>query len=272
MLEEMTDEKNQILSAIKDSCCKDTDTLFGGIGESQPVNRILRLEFADFSKLDDTVQTAVYLYLYRAELGRGLYNVELRNEDMLLQLLNSWGKIAISKMENINKTNFVLIKGFLKVKYCSEKGVTRRKENELVSVSESLRWLKERKGAETVFNPAINQNNSRSFSLDMKKCLKLRKYDLLVNELDFIYKRSVEIIPYGMTWATVETLSSYRRRRLDLESLLIGIINNMGLKSKLKTKYDTHILEDKYSEGYKININQESDLEKDNEGLNLRNK
>ncbi|TBU09717.1 hypothetical protein CWI36_0004p0020 [Hamiltosporidium magnivora] len=49
-------------------------------------------------------------------------------------------------------------------------------------------------------------------------------------------------------------------------------VDNMGLKSKLKTKYDTHILEDKYSEGYKININQESDLEKDNEGLNLRNK
>ncbi|TBU05420.1 hypothetical protein CWI37_0014p0030 [Hamiltosporidium tvaerminnensis] len=74
-------------------------------------------------------------------------------------------------MKNINKTNFVQIKGFLKVKYRSEEGVSRKKceenllatlfneiekiklqsnlynarENELVSVSESLRWLKELK-------------------------------------------------------------------------------------------------------------------------------
>ncbi|TBU08694.1 hypothetical protein CWI38_2229p0010, partial [Hamiltosporidium tvaerminnensis] len=62
---------------------------------------VLRLEPADFSKLDDAVRAVMVknkihlrpgckerLYLPRKELGRGLHSVELRSDHMLLQLLD----------------------------------------------------------------------------------------------------------------------------------------------------------------------------------------
>ncbi|KAK1349313.1 hypothetical protein LUQ84_001492 [Hamiltosporidium tvaerminnensis] len=95
---------------------------------------------------------------------------------MLLQLLDclkkskeiSTRRAAIFKVENKNKTHLALIKGFLKVKYRLVEKVTRKKleddqlaklyneiekrklhsklynarKNELVSVSDSSRWLK----------------------------------------------------------------------------------------------------------------------------------
>ncbi|TBU00180.1 hypothetical protein CWI36_1720p0010, partial [Hamiltosporidium magnivora] len=97
---------------------------------------VLRLEPADFSKLDDAVRAVLLknkihlrpgckerLYLPRTELGRGLHSVELRSEHMLLQLLDclekskeiSTRRAAILKVENNNKTHLALIKGFLKV-------------------------------------------------------------------------------------------------------------------------------------------------------------
>ncbi|TBU00191.1 hypothetical protein CWI36_1717p0010 [Hamiltosporidium magnivora] len=119
---------------------------------------VLRLEPADFSKLDDAVRAVLVknkihlclgckerLYLPRTELGRGLHS-----------------------MENNNKTHLSLIKGFLKVKYRLVEEVTKKsleeaqlaklyneiekrklhsklynaRKNELVSVSDSSRWLK----------------------------------------------------------------------------------------------------------------------------------
>ncbi|TBT96513.1 hypothetical protein CWI39_3745p0010, partial [Hamiltosporidium magnivora] len=116
------------------------------------------------------------LYLPRTELGRGLHRVELRSEHMLLQLLDclekskeiSTRRAAILKVENNNKTYLALIKGFLKIKYRLVEEVTKKsleeaqlaklyneiekrkhhiklynaRKNELVSVSDSLRWLK----------------------------------------------------------------------------------------------------------------------------------
>ncbi|TBU19116.1 hypothetical protein CWI38_0219p0010, partial [Hamiltosporidium tvaerminnensis] len=116
------------------------------------------------------------LYLPRTELGRGLHSVELRSEHMLLQLLDclekskeiSTRRAAILKVENNNKTHLALIKGFLKVKYRLAEEVTKKsleeaqlaklyneiekrklhsklynaRKNELVSVSDSSRWLK----------------------------------------------------------------------------------------------------------------------------------
>ncbi|TBU13640.1 reverse transcriptase, partial [Hamiltosporidium tvaerminnensis] len=116
------------------------------------------------------------LYLPRTELGRGLHSVELRSEHMLLQLLDclekskeiSTRRAAILKVENNNKTHLALIKGFLKVKYRLVEEVTKKsleeaqlaklyneiekrklhsklynaRKNELVSVSDSSRWLK----------------------------------------------------------------------------------------------------------------------------------
>ncbi|TBT99465.1 hypothetical protein CWI37_1334p0010, partial [Hamiltosporidium tvaerminnensis] len=150
---------------------------------------VLRLELADFSKLDDAVRAVLVknkihrrpgckerLYLPRTELGRGLHSVELRSEHMLLQLLDclekskeiSTRRAAILKVENNNKTHLALIKGFLKVKYRLVEEITKKsleeaqlaklyneiekrklhsklynaRKNELVSVSDSSRWLK----------------------------------------------------------------------------------------------------------------------------------
>ncbi|TBU17925.1 hypothetical protein CWI38_0263p0040 [Hamiltosporidium tvaerminnensis] len=116
------------------------------------------------------------LYLPRTELERSLHGVELRSEYMLLQLLDcleeskeiSTRRAAILKVENNNKTHLALIKGFLKVKYRLVEEVTKKsleeaqlaklyneiekrklhsklynaRKNELVSVSDSSRWLK----------------------------------------------------------------------------------------------------------------------------------
>ncbi|TBU20730.1 hypothetical protein CWI38_0028p0020 [Hamiltosporidium tvaerminnensis] len=112
---------------------------------------VLRLEPADFSKLDDAVRAVLVknkihlrsgckerLYLPRTELGRGLHSVELRSEHMLLQLLDS----AILKVENDNKTYLALIKDFLQVKYGMAEELYNARKNELVCVSDSSRWLK----------------------------------------------------------------------------------------------------------------------------------
>ncbi|TBU09088.1 reverse transcriptase, partial [Hamiltosporidium tvaerminnensis] len=100
---------------------------------------VLRLEPADFSKLDDAVRAVLVknkihlrpgckerLYLPRTELGRGLHSVELRSEHMLLQLLDCLEKTTIFKVENNNKTHLALIKGFLKVKYRLVEEVTKK--------------------------------------------------------------------------------------------------------------------------------------------------
>ncbi|TBU12226.1 hypothetical protein CWI38_0842p0010, partial [Hamiltosporidium tvaerminnensis] len=170
-------EINKEKSATNDTCCEDTATLIeavsvykylGIIEESrgiptrssfeeikckkfimQSINMryLLRLEPADFSKLDDAVRAVLVknkihlrpgckerLYLPRAELGRGLHSVELRSEHMLLQLLDCLEKskeisnrrAAILKVENNNKTHLALIKGFLKVKYRLVEEVTKK--------------------------------------------------------------------------------------------------------------------------------------------------
>ncbi|TBU10634.1 hypothetical protein CWI38_1636p0010, partial [Hamiltosporidium tvaerminnensis] len=116
------------------------------------------------------------LYLSRKELGRDLNSVELRSKHMLLLFLDrlekskeiSTRRAAILKVKNNNKTHLALIKGFLKVKYRLVEEVTKKsleeaqlaklyneiekrklysklynaRKNELVSVSDSSRWLK----------------------------------------------------------------------------------------------------------------------------------
>ncbi|TBU12894.1 hypothetical protein CWI38_0592p0010 [Hamiltosporidium tvaerminnensis] len=150
---------------------------------------VLRLELADFSKLDDAVRAVLVknkvhirpgckdrLYLSRTELGRDLNSVKLRSEHMLLLFLDrlekskeiSTRRAAILRVENNNKTHLALIKGFLKVKYRLVEEVIKKsleeaqlaklyneiekrklysklynaRKNELLSVSDSSRWLK----------------------------------------------------------------------------------------------------------------------------------
>ncbi|TBU11836.1 hypothetical protein CWI38_1019p0020, partial [Hamiltosporidium tvaerminnensis] len=132
-------------------------------------------------------------------------------------------------------------------------------------------------------------------SLQIVETEKLRKYDLLGNELGLIYRCSVEIIPYVMTWdgivtkyhkshlkrleipmnievyiqsivlkMTVETISFDRRRGLESglnaeeswERASMG--NNTPLKEEKREEYGGTTLEEPTN-----NINEESDLEEE---------
>ncbi|TBU20693.1 hypothetical protein CWI38_0033p0010 [Hamiltosporidium tvaerminnensis] len=227
---------------------------------------IIRLEFADFSRLDDKLQTAGSLYLSRAELGRGLYNVELRNGDMLLQLLNSWGKCE----ENLLATLFNEIE---KIKLQSN--LYNARENELVSVSESLRWLKELKCDHVMkqysaisriemYSGAQNPRYEKMLGQDyIREKINLSgnwiKIDVEIWCKDSIYLFLMEQTQYSLIEddlggigtkyynsllrrpqivhndGTVETLSSYRRRRLDLQSSLIGNIKKAEMQNNQYT-------------------------------------
>ena len=139
---------------------------------------VLRLEPADFSKLDDAVRAVLVknkihlrpgckerLYLPRTELGRGLHSVELRSEHMLLQLLDclekskeiSTRRAAILKVENNNKTHLALIKGFLKVKYRLVEEVTKKS-------------LEEAQLAK-LYNEIDKQNFTKSYIMQVKMIL-----------------------------------------------------------------------------------------------------
>ncbi|TBU13806.1 reverse transcriptase, partial [Hamiltosporidium tvaerminnensis] len=105
---------------------------------------VLRLEPADFSKLDDAVRAVLVknkihlrpgckerLYLPRTELGRGLHSVELRSEHMLLQLLN-----CLEKSKEISTRRAAILK------YRLVEELYNARKNELVSFSDFSRWLK----------------------------------------------------------------------------------------------------------------------------------
>ncbi|TBU17010.1 hypothetical protein CWI38_0291p0040, partial [Hamiltosporidium tvaerminnensis] len=133
-------------------------------------------------------------------------------------------------------------------------------------------------------------------SLQIVETEKLRKYDLLANELGLIYKCSVEIIPYVMTWdgiltkyhrshlkrleipklikKTVETISFDRRRGLESglnveeswERASIDVIERFeeeyGVKNSKKRKNTPFISQGGTTlEEPTNNINKESDLE-----------
>ncbi|TBU00162.1 hypothetical protein CWI36_1726p0020, partial [Hamiltosporidium magnivora] len=61
--------------------------------------------------------------------------------------------------------------------------------------------LDKKKNKITLIEVAITSQDS----LQIVETEKLRKYDLLANELGLIYKCSVEIIPYVMTWDGIVT-------------------------------------------------------------------
>ncbi|TBT99947.1 hypothetical protein CWI36_1794p0010, partial [Hamiltosporidium magnivora] len=78
-------------------------------------------------------------------------------------------------------------------------------------------------------------------SLQIVETEKLRKYDLLANELGLIYKCSVEIIPYVMTWDGIVTKyhKSYLKRLeipMNVEAYIqyIETTNNKNEESDLE--------------------------------------
>ncbi|TBU05875.1 hypothetical protein CWI36_0560p0010, partial [Hamiltosporidium magnivora] len=63
-----------------------------------------------------------------------------------------------------------------------------------------------------------------------------RKYDLLANELGLIYKCSVEIIPYVMTWDGIVT--KYHKshlKRLEIPNNVEAYIQSIVLKKTVET-------------------------------------
>ncbi|TBT97257.1 hypothetical protein CWI37_2390p0010, partial [Hamiltosporidium tvaerminnensis] len=132
-------------------------------------------------------------------------------------------------------------------------------------------------------------------SLQIVETEKLRKYDLLANELGLIYKCSVEIIPYVMTWDGIVTKyhkSHLKRLEIPMNSRLnaeeswerasMGVI----MRSEMHEELKPYLKEEKREEdGVKTlkpknntplisqggttleeptnNINEESDLEEE---------
>ncbi|TBU06043.1 hypothetical protein CWI36_0526p0020, partial [Hamiltosporidium magnivora] len=191
------------------TCCEDTGSLLEGVAQT---SKDLK-DFANFSKLDDAVRAVLVknkihlrpgckerLYLPRTELGRGLHSVELRSENMLLQLLDclekckkiSTRRAELLKVENNNNPHLALIKGFLKVKYRLVEEVTKKKQEILDNEYAEIRVDTRIKTDITLIEVGITSQ----YSLQIVETEKLRKYDLLANELGLIYKCSVEIIPY----------------------------------------------------------------------------
>ena len=99
---------------------------------------VLRLEPEDFSHIDHEIRQILIrhkvhmqpacrerLYLPRAEMGRGLHNIEHKSEQMLLQLKStlvrhqhtSTRRAAILKVEMDNQTHLSKIEDYLKIKY-----------------------------------------------------------------------------------------------------------------------------------------------------------
>ncbi|TBU06044.1 hypothetical protein CWI38_2653p0010, partial [Hamiltosporidium tvaerminnensis] len=73
-------------------------------------------------------------------------------------------------------------------------------------------------------------------SLQIVETEKLRKYDLLANELGLIYKCSVEIIPYVMTWDGIVT--KYHKshlKRLEMPMNVEAYIQSIVLKKTVET-------------------------------------
>ncbi|TBT98139.1 hypothetical protein CWI37_1888p0020, partial [Hamiltosporidium tvaerminnensis] len=73
-------------------------------------------------------------------------------------------------------------------------------------------------------------------SLQIVETEKLRKYDLLANELGLIYKCNVEIIPYVMTWDGIVT--KYHKtyvKRLQIPMNVEAYIQSIVLKKTVKT-------------------------------------
>ncbi|TBU04508.1 hypothetical protein CWI36_0754p0010, partial [Hamiltosporidium magnivora] len=109
-------------------------------------------------------------------------------------------------------------------------------------------------------------------SLQIVETLKLRKYDLLANELGLIYKCSVEIIPYVMTWDGIVT--KYHKtyvKRLRIPMNIEAYIQSIQVDNEeddVKTENKKNILLPildgiTTAEELKKNINEELELEEE---------
>ncbi|TBU03623.1 hypothetical protein CWI36_0894p0040, partial [Hamiltosporidium magnivora] len=110
-------------------------------------------------------------------------------------------------------------------------------------------------------------------SLQIVETEKLRKYDLLANELGFIYKCSVEIIPYVITWNGIVTKyhKAYVKRLqipMNLEAYIQSIEDGV---EKQSTKNTLPLILDGITTVKEpmININEYSELEEEIEVVEM---
>ena len=144
--------RNEIIKRTERLCETklNAKNLFKGINEHalSVINYhigVLKLEPSDFVKLDDDIRKVLMdykvhlqpaskerLYLPRAQLGRGLCNIEHKSEHMLLELNKSLERsrnvslrrAAILKIEKDNSTHLALIKSYLITKYKLDESAT----------------------------------------------------------------------------------------------------------------------------------------------------
>ncbi|TBT99830.1 hypothetical protein CWI37_1201p0020, partial [Hamiltosporidium tvaerminnensis] len=102
-------------------------------------------------------------------------------------------------------------------------------------------------------------------SLQIVETEKLRKYDLLANELGLIYKCSVEIIPYVMTWDGIVT--KYHKshlKRLEIPMNVEAYIQSIVLKKTVETiSFDRR-------RGLESGLNAEENWERASMGVIMR--
>ncbi|TBU12308.1 reverse transcriptase [Hamiltosporidium tvaerminnensis] len=105
-------------------------------------------------------------------------------------------------------------------------------DNEYAEIRTRYFILEKRQNRITLIEVGITSQDS----LQIVETEKLRKYDLLANELGLIYKCSVEIIPYVMTWDGIVT--KYHNtyvKRLQIPMNVEAYIQSIVLKKTVET-------------------------------------
>ncbi|TBU11780.1 hypothetical protein CWI38_1041p0030 [Hamiltosporidium tvaerminnensis] len=109
----------------------------------------------------------------------------------------------------------------------------------------------------------------RNSMYDFKSILVLKsgKYDLLANELGLIYKCSVEIIPYVMTWDGIVTKyhkTYVKRLQIPMNTVeTISFNRRRGLESKpnAKESWEPHFVQNKEQPTTNTNEELEKEIE-----------
>ncbi|TBU12448.1 hypothetical protein CWI38_0753p0030, partial [Hamiltosporidium tvaerminnensis] len=252
---------------------------------------VLRLEPAGFSKLDDAVRAVLVKNKIHIRPECKERFVELRSEHMLLQLLDclekskeiSTRRAAILKVENNNKTHLALIKGFLKLKYRLVEEVTKKileeaqlaklyneiekrklhsklynaRKNELVSVSDSSRWLKRgniRPRNEAVF--CYIQDRNVFWGAD-GVCQRFNKSGKTV---DYLATRCEKMLGHDYT----------RRHNEVVRCLHLFLLNRYKFKSskRIRSHSVQEILDNEYAE-IRVNTRIKTDVKIRNNRLDI---
>ncbi|TBU20668.1 hypothetical protein CWI38_0037p0020 [Hamiltosporidium tvaerminnensis] len=225
---------------------KDTSTRRAAILKVENNNKTHLSPIKNFLKIKYGLEEEVTKKkLEEAQLAN-LYN-EIKNRKLHSKLYNARNNELVS----VNDSSRCLKKGSVKLRMCQHCNQSRKTVDHLATRCEkmlvvrcihlillnkykfwSLKRIRSHSVQEILDNEyaeirvvtriktdvKIRCNRQDIYILDKKHnritLIELRKYDLLANELGFVYKCSVEIIPYVMTWDGIVTkyYKTYVRR------------------------------------------------------------